>query len=142
MYSLSSSKSDQDPKPDLESATTNMKEVTLLENIKKDIVEEMMPKGQGEDGDVPEAKEADEMKAEAEDAPTEAETQAGKDAESQEVTGKEEQLVGIISTDVKADEIPVTEKEDSAEDGLGNRFVMMFCFCELGVNITRHVFAI
>ncbi|XP_044031756.1 uncharacterized protein LOC122866329 [Siniperca chuatsi] len=111
-----SSKSDQDTKPDLECTTMRSKEVTSLENIKQDIMEEMMLKGQDKDGDVPQAKEDDEMKEEAENAPTEAETQAGKDAEIQEGTGKEEQLAGGTSTDVKADKIPVTEKEDSAEE--------------------------
>lgn len=85
-----------------------------------------MPKGQDKDGDVPKAKEDDERKEEVESAPAEAETQAGKDVEVQEVTGEEEQPAGSTSTDEKAEEIPVTEKEDSAaEDGLGNRFVMI-----------------
>lgn len=126
MYSLFSSKSDQDAKPDVDCATMSSKEVTSLENIKQDIGEEIIPKVQDEDGDVPEAKEEDdEMKEEeeVESAPTEAETPAGKDAEIQEVTGKEEHLAGSISTDVKAEDTPATEE---AEDGLGNRFVMFF----------------
>ncbi|XP_032359531.1 uncharacterized protein LOC116672062 [Etheostoma spectabile] len=115
-----SSKLDQDAQPDLGCTATSSKEVTSLENIKQDIGEEMMPKGQEKDQDVPKAKENDEIKKEAEKNPTEAETQAGKDSEIQEVTGKEEQLAGSTSTEGKADGIPVTEKDDSAEDGLGN----------------------
>ncbi|XP_028425584.1 uncharacterized protein LOC114549467 [Perca flavescens] len=115
-----SSKSDQDAQPDLGCTAPSSKEVTSLESIKQDIGEEMMPKGQEKDRDVPKAKEDDEIKKEAEKAPTEAETQAGKDSEIQEVTGKKEQLAGNTSTDVKADEIPVTERKDSAEDGLVN----------------------
>ncbi|XP_037612562.1 uncharacterized protein LOC119480434 [Sebastes umbrosus] len=104
-----SSKSDQDAQPDVECTTSSSKEVTSSEDIKQDIAEEMILKGQDEDGDVPKAKEDNEMKEEAENAPTEAEEiQAGKDTEIQEVTGEEEH-------DVKADEIPVTER-----DGLGN----------------------
>ncbi|XP_049420928.1 uncharacterized protein LOC125881692 [Epinephelus fuscoguttatus] len=116
-----SSKSDQDAQPDRECTTTSWKEVTSLESIKQDVGEEIMPKGQDKDGDVPKAKEDDERKEEVESAPAEAETQAGKDVEVQEVTGEEEQPAGSTSTDEKAEEIPVTEKEDSAaEDGLGN----------------------
>lgn len=56
------------------------KEVTALENNKQDTGEETMLKGEDKDGDVPKAKENDEMmKEEAENAPTE--TQAWKDAE-------------------------------------------------------------
>lgn len=115
-----------------------------MENIKQDAGEEMMLKGQDKDGDVPEVKEYDEMKEG--NAPAEAEAQAGKDAEIQEVTGEEEQLAGSTSTDVKADVLPVTEKEDSAEDGLGNRFVMNISLVafesELDFNIAHHVLAI
>ncbi|XP_070708643.1 uncharacterized protein [Pempheris klunzingeri] len=111
-----SSKPDEDAKPDLERATT--KDVTSLEDTKQDIGEETTTKAQEEDGDVPEVKEDD--KVEAESAPTEAETEAGKDAGIQEVTGKEEQPSGSSSTDVKADEAPVTEREDCAEGGLTN----------------------
>lgn len=126
MYYLSSSKSVQDAEPAVECAATSSKEVTSSENIKQDIGEEMMLKGQDKDGDVPEVKEDDDMKEEAETASAEAEAQAGKNAEIQEVTGEEEQLAVSTSADVKADELPVTEKDDSAEVGLGNRFVMIF----------------
>ncbi|XP_070784647.1 uncharacterized protein [Enoplosus armatus] len=115
-----SSNFDHDAKQDLECTTTRSKEVTSLENIKQDIGEEIMLKGQDEDEDVPKAKEDDELKEDGESAPTEVKTQAGNDAEIQEVAGKEEQLAGSTSTDVQADEIPVTKKEDPAEDGLGN----------------------
>ncbi|XP_029314135.1 eukaryotic translation initiation factor 5B [Cottoperca gobio] len=116
-----SSKSGQDAQPDLQCSSS--KEVTSSEDIKQDIGEETKLKGQDKNGDVPKAKEEDEMKEEAEeeedeeDAPTEAETQAVKDAKTQEVAGEEEQLTGSTSTD---DEKPVTEREDSSEDGLGN----------------------
>ncbi|XP_073344265.1 uncharacterized protein [Pagrus major] len=112
-----SSKSDQDAKPDPECATTSSKELTSLENNKQDIGEETMPKGEEKDGDVPKAEENDELKEEAENAPTE--TQAGKDAELQEVTEEEEQPASS-SSGVKPEEISVTEKGHSAEDGLGN----------------------
>uniref|UniRef100_A0A8C9ZHN9 Uncharacterized protein n=1 Tax=Sander lucioperca TaxID=283035 RepID=A0A8C9ZHN9_SANLU len=115
-----SSKSDQDAQPDFGCTATSSKEVTSLENIEQVIGEEMMPKGQEKDRDVPNAKDDDEIRKEAEKAPTEAEALAGKDSEIQEVTGKKEQLARSTSTDVKADEIPVTEKEDSVEDGLGS----------------------
>lgn len=95
-----------------------------MENIKQDIGEEMMLKGQDKDGDVPKTEENDEMEEEVKNAPTEARSQAGRDAEIQEVTGKEEQLAGNSSTGVEADEISVPEKEASAEDGPGNRFVL------------------
>ncbi|KAI3355364.1 hypothetical protein L3Q82_018208 [Scortum barcoo] len=111
-----SSKSVQDVKPDIERAATSSKEVTSSENIKQDIGEEMMAKGQDEDRDVPEAEEeADVVKEEAESAPAEAEARAGKDAELQEVTGEEEQLAESTPAGVKANEPPVVEKE-----GLGN----------------------
>lgn len=110
-----SSKSDHDAKQDPECATTRLKEVTSLENTKQDIGEEIILKGQDKDGDVPKAKQGDEMKEEGENASTDA--QAGKDAEIQEVTGREEEPAGSPSADVKAD---VTEKEDSAQGGLRN----------------------
>ncbi|XP_022622751.1 uncharacterized protein LOC111237798 [Seriola dumerili] len=113
-----SSKFDQNAKPDSECSATSQKEVTSLENTKQDIGEEMMPKVQ--DKDVPKAKEDDVMNSEAGNAPSGTETQAGNDAEIQEVTEKEEQLAGSTATDVKVEVLPVTEKEDSAEDDLGN----------------------
>lgn len=82
-----------------------------------------MLKGQDEDGDAPKAEENNETEEGAE-----AETQAGKDGEIQEVAGNEEQLTVSSSAGLKADEISVTEKEGSAEDGLGNRFVMIHFF--------------
>ncbi|XP_071340996.1 histone acetyltransferase KAT6B-like [Trachinotus anak] len=114
------SKSDQNAKPDSECSATSSKEVTSLDTIKQDIGEEMMLKEQEKDGDVPKAKEDDVMKEEAESAPSETETQAGNDPEIQEVTGKEEQPAGSSATDVKVEVAPVPEKEDSAEDDLGN----------------------
>lgn len=111
-----SSKSGQDTQPDAECQTPSPKEVTSLENIRQDIGEGMMPKEQDkEEGD---PKVEDEIEEEEESAHSEGE--AGKDAEVQEVTGKEEQLAGSMPNDVKADEIPVTEEEDSDEDDLGN----------------------
>ncbi|XP_035507817.1 uncharacterized protein LOC118320791 [Morone saxatilis] len=112
-----SSKSNQDAKPDLECATTSSKEVTSSESIKQDVGEER--KDHEKDGDVPVAKEGEEIKEEVEISPLEAETEAGNDAEVPELTGKEEQA-GSTSTGVTADEISVTENEDFAEDGLGN----------------------
>uniref|UniRef100_A0A8P4K4Q7 OTU deubiquitinase with linear linkage specificity a n=2 Tax=Dicentrarchus labrax TaxID=13489 RepID=A0A8P4K4Q7_DICLA len=108
-----SSKSNQDAKPDLECATMSSKEVTSSESI---IGEKR--KDHDKDGDVPVAKEDEEIKEEVENTPAEAETEAG-NAEIPELTGKEE-LSGSTSTGVTADEISVTENEDSAEDGLGN----------------------
>ncbi|XP_019127202.2 histone-lysine N-methyltransferase SETD1A [Larimichthys crocea] len=115
-----SSKPDQDAKPDLECATPSSKEVTSSENIKQVIREETMQKGQDED--VPRAEENNETRQEVEIAPEEVETpkEAEKDAEIQELAGKEEQLAGSSSTDVEADGLCLTKKEDSAEDGLGN----------------------
>lgn len=115
-------KTDQDPKPDPECATTSSKEVTSSERIKQDAGEEVMLKVQ--DGDVPEVKEDDGIKEEEikeeeeeESAPTEEETQAGKDAEIQEETGKEEeQQAEKEATEVKVDVLPATEKGES----LGN----------------------
>ncbi|XP_023128327.3 caldesmon [Amphiprion ocellaris] len=111
-------KSDQDPKPDPECATTSSKEVTSSEKIKQDAGEEVMLKVQ--DGDVPKVKEDDGIKEEEEEEEstlTEAETQAGRDAEVQEETGKEEeQQAEKEATEIKADVVPATEKEES----LGN----------------------
>ncbi|XP_070841938.1 nucleolar and coiled-body phosphoprotein 1 [Chaetodon trifascialis] len=115
-----SSKSDQDAKPSPECAATSSKEVTSSESAKQDIGEEVMLKGQDKDGDVPKAEERSETEEEAGSVPTEAEAQAGKDGEIQEVTGDEEQLTGSSSAGLKADETSVTEKKGSAEDGRGN----------------------
>lgn len=84
----------------------------------------------GQDEDVPRAEENNETRQEVEIAPEEVETpkEAEKDAEIQELAGKEEQLAGSSSTDVEADGLCLTKKEDSAEDGLGNRFVMITRF--------------
>ncbi len=85
----------------------------------------MMLKGQDEDGDVPAVEKNDEIEEEAANTSTENETQVGKDAEIQEVTGEEEQLAGSSSTAAQAEETTVTEKEASAEDGMENRSVTM-----------------
>ncbi|KAK9527604.1 hypothetical protein VZT92_014152 [Zoarces viviparus] len=107
-----SSKSDQDAEPDVERSTTSSKEVTSLENTKQEIKEEMMVKGQDTEEDVPKFEE-DEMKEEAE-------VETGKDAEVQEVTGKEEEPAASSSPDVNAGEKPVIKEEESAEEGTGN----------------------
>lgn len=101
------------------------KEVTALENNKQDTGEETMLKGEDKDGDVPKAKENDEMmKEEAENAPTE--TQAWKDAERHEATEEEEEEPPTSSSSgVKPEDTSVAEKGQSAEDGLGSRFVKM-----------------
>ncbi|XP_039983216.1 uncharacterized protein LOC120790033 [Xiphias gladius] len=112
-----SSNSSQNAKPDSQCSATSSKEVTSSENIEQDIGKEIMLKMHDKDGDVPKAKEDDVMKEEAENALTETNTQ---DAEIQEVTGKEEQLAGSTATDVNVEVVTVTEKEDSAEDDLGN----------------------
>ncbi|TKS87591.1 Ubiquitin thioesterase otulin [Collichthys lucidus] len=118
----------QDAKPDLECATPSSKEVTSSENIKRVIREETMQKEQDED--VPRAEENNETKQEVEIAPEEVEIpkEAEKGAEIQEVAGKEEQLAGSSFTGVEADGLCLTKKEDSAEDGLSNRFVMIARF--------------
>lgn len=107
---------DQDKKPDPESATTSHFLVTSLEKTKQD-AGEMMLKMQDKDEDVPKASGDDggmkEEKVEAESAPTEGETQAGKNAEEEELTGKEELPAESAAKNVK---LETTEKEDS----LGN----------------------
>lgn len=129
---LSSSNSSQNAKPDSQCSATSSKEVTSSENIEQDIGKEIMLKMHDKDGDVPKAKEDDVMKEEAENALTETNTQ---DAEIQEVTGKEEQLAGSTATDVNVEVVTVTEKEDSAEDDLGNRFVKIIFGCIIVWNL-------
>ncbi|GAA6215123.1 ubiquitin thioesterase otulin [Lates japonicus] len=107
-----SSKSDQNAKPDSESTSTSLKEVASSGNVKQDFGEETMLRVQDKDGDVSKWKEEDVMKEEAENTPSETEPQAGKDAEVQEVTGKEEQVAESTAANVKVE----VEKEDSAED--------------------------
>lgn len=116
--SLRSSKSDQDAKTNLPCATTRLDGVTSSENMKQDVGEEMTQKGQ-DDGDAPEAKEQDETEEEAMNAPTETSSLARRDADIQEVTEEEEQLVGNPSAD---------EEEASAEEGPGSRLVTAFLF--------------
>ena len=110
---LSSSRSNKNAKPDSQ-------EVSSLESIEQDIGEEMMVKMRDKDGNAPKVAADDMMKEEAENASAETETQ---DAEIQEVTGKEEPLAGSTAADVKVEVEHVTEKENSAEDDLANRFV-------------------
>ncbi|XP_018549182.1 protein IWS1 homolog [Lates calcarifer] len=111
-----SSKSDQNEKPDSESSAISLKEVASSGNVKQDTGEETMLRVQDKDGDVSKGKEEDMMKDEAENTPSETEPQAGKDAEVQEVTGKEEQVAESTAANVKVE----VEKEDSAEDDLEN----------------------
>lgn len=111
--SLCSSKSDQDAKTDRPCATTSLDEVTSSENMKQDVGEEMMRKGQDKDGDAPKAKEQGETEEEAMNAPTETSGLAGRD-----VTEEEERLAGNRSAGVEAD-----GEEASAEEGPGSRSV-------------------
>lgn len=111
-----SPKSGLDPEPGPERAPAGSKEVASLE--KQDVVEETMLKGQDKDEDVPKVEENNEAKEEAAGAPTDA--RAGRDAEMEEKTGDEEPPAGSASAGVKADERSAAEREDSAEDGLGN----------------------
>ncbi|KAM7369769.1 hypothetical protein PAMP_011063 [Pampus punctatissimus] len=116
-----SSKSNQDEKPDPKCPTSSLNMVPSLENNIQDNGEETTLEVQNKDGDVPE--ENDEMKEEeekeGEKVPLPSVNQA-EDAEIKPVTGKEKQEAESTSTDVKVDEIPVKEQEDSSEDGLGN----------------------
>ncbi|XP_040921290.1 uncharacterized protein LOC121200215 [Toxotes jaculatrix] len=112
-----SAKSNQNAKPDPECSAPSSKEVTSLESIKQDVGEEMMDKVHNKDGDVPKAKEDDVMREKTENSPSETKTQAEKDAEIQEVTGKEEQVAGSTATDVKVEVVP---REDPTEDDLGD----------------------
>lgn len=128
LHCLYRSKPDQDAKPNPSCVTTVSEEVTSLENTDNEIVDEIMPKGQDKDEE-----EKDEMKEEVwRTPPTRDRSPPGKDAESQEVSGKEEQLVEKLSTGVTADKIGASEKEVFVEDGLGNRLVgnhiFLFCF--------------
>ncbi|XP_034415464.1 nucleolin 2-like [Cyclopterus lumpus] len=111
-----SSKSDREAEPDVECATMSSKEVTSLEDIKQEIEEELMVEGQVKEEDVPKVEE--EIKEEA--AEEEADTETGKDAEIQEVTGKEEQPAVSVSPDVNAAEASARKEEDSSGDGMGN----------------------
>ncbi|XP_035467661.1 uncharacterized protein LOC118287047 isoform X2 [Scophthalmus maximus] len=113
-----SPKSDQNAKPHSECSATSLKEAK--ENIKQDIGEEMMVKVQNKDVDVPKVEEEDVMEEEAKSASSETETSAGKDAEMQELTGKEEQLTWSTAADVTVELEPVTVKENSADTHLGN----------------------
>ncbi|XP_041824549.1 uncharacterized protein LOC121629094 [Melanotaenia boesemani] len=110
-------KSDQDANPDTEhSSPASLHEVTSLEKVKQDAVEETMQELQTED--VPKAEQDDGLKKEenVEGAPTKSETpQAEKDAKIQEVIGKQDQMAG--STDATADAEPASEEE---EDDLGD----------------------
>ncbi|KAM7390275.1 hypothetical protein PAMA_008445 [Pampus argenteus] len=112
-----SSKSNQDEKPDLKCPTSSSNMVPSLENN----IQETTLEVQNKDGDVPEENDVmeEEEEKEKEEAPTGAANQA-EDAEIQLVTEKEKQEAESTSTDVKVDEIPVKEQEDSSEDGLGN----------------------
>lgn len=127
LHCLYRSKPDQDAKPNPSCVTTVSEEDTSLESTDNEIVDEIMLKGQDKDRE-----EKDEMKEELWRTPTGDRSPPGKDAESQEVSGKEEQLEGELSTGVAADEIAASEKEVFAEDGLGNRLVgnhiFLFCF--------------
>lgn len=98
-----------------------------MENTEQDTGEEKVLKGQVKDGDALKTPENGELEEEVvvKNAPAEARSPTGKDAEVKEVTGKEEQLAGSSSTGVKAGEVSLPEKEASAEDGLGNRLVAL-----------------
>lgn len=100
-----------------------------MENTEQDTGEEKVLKEHVKDGDVLKTPENGELEEEEEvvvkNAPAEIRSQAGKDAEVKEVTGKEEQLAGSSSTGVKAGEVSLPEKKASAEDGLGNRLVAL-----------------
>lgn len=87
-----------------------------------------MLKVHDKDEDVSKANENDVMKKEAADT-------TPSEAEIQDVIGKDEQFIG--NTDIKAE---VTEKEDSAEDDLGNRCVKIIC--GFIFSVTHHVLAI
>lgn len=103
---------DEDKRPDAECTPTMSEEVASLEKTKQ---ETMLVQDNGED--LPKVKgndeEIKEEKVEAESVPTEAETEPVKDAEGEEVTGKEEQLAESATKNVMAE---ATEKEDSEED--------------------------
>lgn len=133
LHCLYRSKPDQDAKPNSSCVTTVSEEVTSLEKTDNEIVDEIMLKGQDKDEE-----EKDAMKEEVWRAPTRDRSPPGKDAESQDVSAKEEQLVEKLSTGVAADEMAASEKEVLAEDGLGNRLVgnHIFLFCFLSSYLT------
>lgn len=120
MFNLCSSKSNEDEKPDAESASTS----SNVENITQDNGEETVSERQNKDVDVTEKKdEMKEVKEKEKKEEEEKEKEADIDAEVQE----EQQVSESESTDVKADEKLVTEKEteESSEDALGTRFVIL-----------------
>ncbi|CAB1448663.1 unnamed protein product [Pleuronectes platessa] len=114
-------KSDQSVQPESECSDTNLKDVSSLENDRQDTGEETKLEEQDEDEDVAkmkddEVKEEEEEKKEVEveeNAPSE--TQAVKDSQMQEVTGKEEQPEGSTAADVQVEVETVPEKEESDE---------------------------
>ena len=123
-----------------------MKDVSSLENEKQDTGEETMLEEQDKDEEVVKMKDGEVMEEEEEEkvvveenAPSE--TQAGKDSEVQEVTGKEEQPAGSTAVDVKVEAEKVPEKEESDEDHLQNRFVKIICDCFIVLTLisTSHI---
>ncbi|XP_058495642.1 uncharacterized protein LOC131466443 isoform X1 [Solea solea] len=120
--SPSSTKPDQRAEPDPEELATSLKEITSLENIRQDVGEEMLLKKQDGAGDAPKEEEKEDVMEVAVEENTASETVAlvAKDAETQEVTWKEEQLDESTATDVRVEVVSVTEKEDSTGTHLEN----------------------
>jgi len=149
--SLPSSKSDQDAEPEVECAIMILKEVTSLEDIKQEIEEQMVVKGQDkereeeeDEEEVPkiegeheeEEEEEEEEIEEIEEIAEEADAETVKDAENQEVPGKGQQLAVGVAPYVNAPETLARKEEDSSEDGVGNRLVVIILWFLYRVNIT------
>ncbi|XP_034428755.1 ubiquitin thioesterase otulin isoform X1 [Hippoglossus hippoglossus] len=114
----------QSVKPDSECLDTTLKDVSSLENNKQDTGEETMLEEQNKVEDVAKMKEDEVMEEEEEEKVVEenasSETQAAKDSEMQEITGKEEQPAGSTAADVMVEVETVPEKEESDEAHLQN----------------------
>lgn len=121
MHFLFSLALDEDKRPDAECTPTMSEEVASLEKTKQ---ETMLVQDNGED--LPKVKgndeEIKEEKVEAESVPTEAETEPVKDAEGEEVTGKEEQLAESATKNVMAE---ATEKEDRSVKITSVHFIVL-----------------
>ncbi|KAM9331916.1 uncharacterized protein KZ484_017155 [Pholidichthys leucotaenia] len=90
--------------------------VTFLEKLNEDVEEEIVPKVQNKDEDVPKVKEGDghEEDEETRSVPTEDEAQAEEAGETQEVVGEEKLQEAKPAGDLKADD--ATKKEENLEN--------------------------